>query len=176
MKTTHTYILETLRCRLRQMNEDDADFAFELNNDPEVIQYTGDGPFSSPDEARDFLKEYRSVYIRNGYGRWGVEDKATGQLIGWCGLKFHPEENVTDIGYRFLRSAWGKGFATETASAVMQYGFNDLGLNRIIAHARKENTASLRVLEKLGMKIIGESEDCGGEIFVFEKQHFSQGT
>lgn len=162
------YLFETERLRFRELNTGDAQFAFDLNSDPLVIQYTGDPPFENIEAAKTFLDNYTEVYRKNKYGRWGVELKETGELLGWCGLKFHPEENVTDVGYRFFRKHWGKGYATEAAAATIQFGFSEFHLHRIVAHARKENVASLRVLEKCGMKNIGEEQECGGEIFVFE--------
>ncbi len=162
------YLLETERLRFREMHPDDAEAMFNLNSDPEVVQYTGDGPFESVQATRDFLTAYLEVYRKFGYGRWITELKSTGEIIGWCGLKFLADENVTDVGYRFYKKYWGNGYASEGAIACIQYGFSDLKLDRIIAHARKENVASLRVLEKSGLKIIGEDKDCGGEIFVWE--------
>ncbi|HTF03793.1 MAG TPA: GNAT family N-acetyltransferase [Bacteroidia bacterium] len=162
------YLFETERLRFRELTGDDAQFGFDLNSDPEVIQYTGDPPFESVEAAREFMAAYTEVYRKNGYGRWGAELKSTGELIGWCGLKFHEEEKVTDVGYRLFKKHWGKGYASEAALQTIAYGFNHMRLNRIVAHARKENVASIRVLEKCGMKIIGEGTECGGEIFVFE--------
>jgi RimJ/RimL family protein N-acetyltransferase len=72
------------------------------------------------------------------------------------------------VGYRLFKKHWGKGYASEACKRTIEYGFNDMNLARIVAHARKENSASLRVLEKCGMKVIGEGKECGGEIFVLE--------
>ncbi len=162
------YVFETERLRFRESTPADAEAMYELNSDPEVIQYTGDLPFDSVEAVREFLDGYVSVYRKWKRGRWIAELKSTGVVIGWCGLKFHEEENVTDVGYRFHKRFWGNGYATEAAIAAIEYGFNVLNLDRIVAHARKENTASLRVLEKCGMRITGEEKECGGEIFVWE--------
>lgn len=162
------YFLETERLRFREMLPDDAEAMFNLNSDPEVVQYTGDGPFESVEATRDFLTKYQEVYQNFGYGRWITELKSTGEIIGWCGLKFHPDKKITDVGYRLYKKYWGNGYASEGAKASIEYGFSVLKLDSIVAHARKENVASLRVLEKSDMKIIGEDVDCGGEIFVFE--------
>ncbi len=162
------YILETERLRFREMFPEDAAAMFLLNSDPEVVQYTGDGPFESVEAARIFLMEYRPIYSTNGYARWIMELKSTGEILGWCGLKLHSDKNYTDVGYRLYKNQWGNGYATEGAKACIEYGFSVLKLKSIIAHARKENSASVRVLEKCGMKIIGEEIECGGEIFVFQ--------
>ena len=162
------FIFETERLRLREMYPGDAEAMFNLNSDPEVIQYTGDNRFPTVEAAKIFLSGYRKVYEKWKSGRLICELKTTGEIIGWAGLKFLEKENVTDVGYRFYKKFWGNGYATEAAKASIAYGFSVLKLERIIAHARKENIASLRVLEKCGMKIIGEDVECGGEIFVFE--------
>ncbi|MEO5642456.1 MAG: GNAT family N-acetyltransferase [Bacteroidia bacterium] len=161
------YLLETERLRFREMYAEDAQAMFQLNSDPEVVQYTGDGAFENVTAAKDFLIAYRDVYKTNGYARWIVELKSTGEILGWSGLKLHPDKS-TDVGYRFYKKHWGNGYATESAKACIDYGFSILKVERIVAHARKENLASLRVLEKCGMKIIGEEKECGGEIFVWE--------
>ena len=162
------YLLESEHLRFREMRPEDAQAMFDLNSDPEVIQYTGDEPFDSVEAARIFLESYQEVYKRIGYARWIIELKSTGEILGWCGLKFWPDKNVVDVGYRLYKKYWGNGYASEAAKASIDYGFEKLGLERIIAHARKENAASLRVLEKCGMKITGEDKECGGEIFVWE--------
>ena len=142
-------IAETERLILREMTPDDAQFAFELNSNPEVLLYTGDDPFDSVEQASEFLENY-SDYQRNGFGRWGVVLKETGKLIGWCGLKRDRETQEVDLGYRFFQESWNKGFATEASIACLEIGKNRFGLERIVARARKENPASYKVMEKLG--------------------------
>jgi RimJ/RimL family protein N-acetyltransferase len=90
----------------------------------------------------------------NNYGRWAVHTKAENEFIGWCGLKSRPERKEIDLGYRFIRSSWGKGFATEAAYASLRYGFDKLQLDRIIGRAMPQNLASIRVLEKCGMQFL----------------------
>ncbi|MEK7224059.1 MAG: GNAT family N-acetyltransferase, partial [Bacteroidota bacterium] len=90
------------------------------------------------------------------HGRWAVHSKPDKEFIGWCGLKARPARNEIDLGYRFIRAAWGRGYATEAAWACIQYGFEKLHLQRIIGRAMPDNKASLRVLEKCGMTYIGE--------------------
>lgn len=143
-------LIETPRLAMRRMVLDDAPHMFELNNDPEVIKYTGDPPFADLAATVAFVISYHP-YRATGMGRWTVLDKATGEYLGWCGLKYLPELDEVDLGYRFHRRHWGKGYATESAQACMQYGFETLGLQRIIGRAMKENLASIRVLEKVGM-------------------------
>lgn len=143
-------IFETERTFLRPfLLEDDADM-YELNVDPQVIQFTGDGPFSSQEEARAFIRDY-AHYHKYGYGRWAVIRKNDYEFLGWCGLKFHPKTEETDLGFRFKRKYWNQGYATETAKASVYIGFSAYGLSEIIGRAAEKNLASIRVLEKVGM-------------------------
>ena len=143
-------ISETNRLLLRELNPNDAAFAYNLNADTEVIKYTGDEPFASVDEAREFLTKY-DHYQKYGFGRWGVVLKETGELIGWCGLKYTEDLKEYDIGFRFLKIHWNQGYATEAAKLCLELGFNKFGMKEIVGRAMKENLASIRVLQKIGL-------------------------
>ncbi|MBK9320109.1 MAG: GNAT family N-acetyltransferase [Bacteroidetes bacterium] len=156
------YLFETTRCRMREMQPEDGSVFYELNLDPDVLKYTGDEPFKSVEEATTFLKNY-DVYRKYGMGRWVVERKEDGVILGWCGLKFLVDEQEVDIGYRFFRKYWGKGYASETACASIDYGFNTLKLARIIGRSAVANLASVRVLEKCGLKFEKFSDALGEE-------------
>ncbi|MCB0518702.1 MAG: GNAT family N-acetyltransferase [Lewinellaceae bacterium] len=149
------FVLETRRLWFRELSVADAEDFYRLNADVEVIRYTGDKPFLSIGEARIFLENY-DQYEKYGYGRWAVLLKGTGKFIGWCGFKFSPESQETDLGFRFFRKYWGHGYATEAAIACIDFGFNSLGLTTLVGKAMKENSASIRVLEKSGMRFIKE--------------------
>ena len=143
-------VIETFRLYLREFDLSDAKSMFDLNNDKEVIKYTGDDHFSSELEALDFIKNYDHYKI-HGFGRWAVILKKSNEFIGWSGLKLNEENNI-DIGFRFYKKYWGLGFASESAKAVLEYGFNVLKLECIVGRVAPENIASVRILEKLGMK------------------------
>jgi [ribosomal protein S5]-alanine N-acetyltransferase len=145
-----SFLLETDRLILRELNQDDALEMFLLNQDAEVLKYTGDLPFQDVDEARKFLANYRD-YSRNGMGRWGMLLRNTGELIGWCGLKKHEDGRV-DLGFRIMKNYWNRGFATEASLACLKYGFETLQLTCIIGRVLPDNKNSIRVLEKIGMK------------------------
>ena len=149
-KLNTSYLLETPRLQLREFAETDAEILFELNSDPKVLRYTGDEPFATKEAALKFILEY-DQYRKFGYGRWAVEIKGSHEMIGWCGLK-RQEDGETNLGFRLFKKHWGKGFATEAARACLDYGFYHLGLSCIIGRVLKENLASVRVLEKAGMK------------------------
>lgn len=154
-------IIQTSRLTLREFIPEDATHMYLLNSDAEVIGFTGDEPFKNVDEARLMIENYRQ-YEDYGYGRWTVSMNATEEYLGWCGLNHHEGKNETDLGFRFLRKHWGKGLATEAAMACVQYAFTTLGLTKIIGRAMKENTASIRILEKVGMSFEKEFEAHGG--------------
>ncbi len=143
-------IIETSRLFLREFDLSDARKMFELNSDKEVIKYTGDDHFSSVSEALDFIKNYDHYKI-HGFGRWAVILKENNKFIGWNGLKLN-EDNDIDIGFRFFRKYWGRGYATESAKAVLDYGLNVLKIDIIVGRVVPDNVASVRILEKLGMK------------------------
>jgi ribosomal-protein-alanine N-acetyltransferase len=153
------HIIETERLFLREFRTADAKHMFELNADPEVIRHTGDLPFVSLTEAKEFLENY-SDYQVNGFGRWAVILKESEEFLGWCGLKLN-EEQLVDIGFRFFRKNWNKGFATESAKATLAYGFNTLNIDAIIGRASSENKYSIRVLEKLNMNF-WKLDTCNG--------------
>lgn len=148
-------ILQTPRLILRELNINDAQNFYELNANPNVIKFTGDSSFQSISEAEEFLKNYDD-YKRNSYGRWAVMKKDSNKFLGWCGLKFDGKE--TDIGFRFFEHSWNKGYATESAKACLEYGFNKLNLTEIVGRAMKDNLGSHKVLEKTGLKPYYELE------------------
>lgn len=168
--STMKIILETDRLLLREFNISDAENFYELNLNLNVIKYTGNSSFKNIDEAKEFLKNY-SDYQRNGYGRWAVVDKSTNQFYGWCGLKYDEKLGETDIGFRFFEHFWNKGLATESAKACIDYGFNELNLKMIVGRAMKENMASIKVLEKIGLQYDREFDFEGkdGVIYKIEK-------
>ncbi len=152
-------IFESDRFYFRDFQIKDAEALFNLNADSDVIKYTGDPPFESIDKARKFIQEY-DHYKNFGFGRWAVIRKQDDSFIGWCGLK-HNEEDEIDLGFRFFKSEWGKGYATESAKACVLYAKEVLKMDQIIARAAIKNGASIRVLEKLGFEF-QEKRACHG--------------
>ena len=147
---------ETARLRHRSLNADDAERFYALNSDPEVMRHTCEEPPSSVAATREAIANYPD-FDTYGFGRWGCVLKGQeDSIIGFCGLKFLPELDEVDVGYRFFPQFWGQGIATEACAASVQFGFEVLGLGRIIGLVRPENIASIRVLEKVGMLNEGE--------------------
>ncbi len=144
--------IETERLILRPFVESDYQAVYDFASDDEVQKYTGQKSITSVEEAKAIIKNsFYKDYATYGYGRWAVIYKPDNRLIGFNGLKFMPEVNDTDIGYRYLKEYWGKGIATEAAKPMIKYGFEHLNLEKIIGIAMHENVASCKVLEKLGL-------------------------
>jgi RimJ/RimL family protein N-acetyltransferase len=160
-------IAETTRLEFRQFSAEDAPGLFQLNNDPEVNRYTGDVSFNDEGEALEFLLGYGHCAL-HGYGRWSVYLKGTGEYVGFCGLKYSLEKGEVDLGFRILRRYWNQGLATEAAAEALRMGFELYGLERIVGRAMKDNRASHRVLEKLGMVRAGEFEESGQIWYQYE--------
>lgn len=148
-------VIETERLLLRKFTDADTGLIYELNRIEDVTRYTGD-PIRDVAHAQEVLdKVILPQYTLYNHGRWAVHTKPDHTFIGWCGLKARPERDFEiDLGYRFIPSSWGNGYATEAAFACLQYGFKQLGLKRIVGRAVPQNTASLKVLEKIGMQYV----------------------
>jgi ribosomal-protein-alanine N-acetyltransferase len=127
----------------------------QLSGHPDVMRFTGEPPVPSLGAAREAIANYRD-FDDVGYGRWACNLKETQAVIGFCGLKYLTDLDEVDVGYRFLPEFWGRGLATEACAASLEFGFTHLRLNQIIGLVLPGNTASTRVLEKVGMQADGE--------------------
>ena len=166
--TNMNVIIETERLLLRTFTEDDTILIYELNLDPDVTRYTHD-PVRDLAHASEILEQViLPQYALYNHGRWAVHIKHSMDFIGWCGLKYRPELNEIDLGYRLKKEAWGKGFATESAWASIRYGFEKLRLKLITGRAEIENVASWKVLEKCGMAYVGIQEVDGYPVKTYE--------
>lgn len=153
--------LETERLILREIVLTDAEAMFKLDSNPNVHAYLGNNPIKSIDEAIAYIENLQNQYIQNGTGRFAVVLKKTNEFIGWAGIKFltEPENNhvnVYEIGYRLQEEYWGKGYGSEAAKAWLDYGFSAMKIEKMYASVNKENKASKRILEKIGMQITSE--------------------
>jgi len=153
-----TAVLETPRLVLRAFTLDDVDAMYQLMTVPEVIRYVGNTPAQSKQDTLDYLLQHPlRDYQVYGYGRFACVWKATGQVIGFSGIKYLEEIQETELGYRFLPEYWGKGLATEAGHAVMRFA-QDLGLNRLVAVIHPDNQGSKQVAIKLGFSLEGKTE------------------
>src|SRR5215475_1952059 len=146
----------TPRLLLRRWREDDLEPLAAMNADPEVMRYIGDGSVRDRQQTATGLAQVEREWDERGYGLFAVEVRETGRLAGWVGLAapaFLPEVlPAVEIGWRLGREYWGNGIATEAARVVLRFGFDDVGLDRIISIRHVDNRASGRVMEKLGLR------------------------
>lgn len=142
--------MQTTRFILREFQPEDAIHLFQMNEDWNCIKYTGDVAFKNQEAAENFIKNY-DHYQKYGFGRWTVLDKVSGEFLGWCGLKYDEELHEYDLGFRFLKKHWGKGFATEASVFCLKLGFEKFNIPEIVGRVMPENLVSIKVLEKLGM-------------------------
>jgi len=156
-------VLETERLILRKLSTDDAEFVLELLNEPSFLRYIGDRGVRNLEEAKQYiLNRLVTSYERNGFGLYLVELKESSIPIGISGLVKRDTLPDPDIGFAYLPAYWSKGYAVESASAVMNYAREVLGLTRIVAITSLDNEASAKLLGKIGLRferLIKLSED-----------------
>lgn len=147
-------VLETERLNLRRLNAGDAAFILELLNDPSFLRYIGDkGVRTIEDASRYILEGPVDSYARHGFGLWLVELKDSAATpTGICGLVKRDALPHADIGYAFLPHFRSRGYAYESAAAVISYASGALGLRRVLAITNPDNVGSIKVLEKIGLK------------------------
>lgn len=149
--------IETAHLILRELVTEDTGDLYRLDSDPKVHKYLGNKPISCLSKARFYIDYIQMQYKKYGIGRWAAIEKSSGDFIGWTGLKFNFEEPINghkdyyDIGYRFMPSYWGKGYATESSIACRDYFFKHIPNTKLCGIAELENGASCRVLEKIGL-------------------------
>jgi len=162
-------IIETERMILRRFSIDDAEDFLDLNSDPEVVRYAEKTVMKSLDEATQALLGLPlKDYDKYGYGRLAIILKPEMELVGFCGIKFLPELGLNELGYRLKKKYWGRGLATEAASATLEYARNTLGLDYVIALIVDGNIGSVRVVEKLGMSQNGTEQYLGLNVMKYE--------
>ena len=164
---------ETDRIILRELSLEDAPLMFKMDSDPEVHKYLGNKPFQHISESEDNIRFIRDQYVENGIGRWAVVDKESKEFVGWGGLKFittaiNDRNHFYEVGYRFLKEHWGKGYATESAKASLKYAFEEMNLEIVYAMAHGENAGSRHALQKSGLKITGHFDHEGIKCDWFE--------
>lgn len=152
---------ETERLLLRDLEESDLHGMFELDADSEVHTYLGKKPVTSIEEAKQNITFIRNQYQENGIGRWAVVEKGTGEFLGWSGFKLITEpingrKMYYDLGYRFIKKAWGQGYATEAALGCLRHAFGQLKQSNIYGMADVEHGASNKILQKIGMMKMNE--------------------
>jgi ribosomal-protein-alanine N-acetyltransferase len=163
-----TPVLPTARLRLRPFTDDDADALFALHSDAHVLRYWDAPPWTDPGRAGQFLARCRQIADEGSGARLAIERGDDATFLGWCTLnRWNPDHRSASLGYCLAEAAWGHGYATEAAGALLGWAFDTLDLNRVQAETDTRNLASARVLEKLGFVREGTlREDCvvNGEV------------
>ncbi len=145
-------VLETERLALRRLTIDDAAFMLGLLNEPSFLQNIGDKGVRTEADAREHIRTGPvASYDAHGFGLYLVSLRDTGEPIGTCGLLKRDALDDVDVGFALRPEFWSQGYAFESASAVIAYARNTLGLSRIAAIVSPDNTASIGLLERLGL-------------------------
>lgn len=146
--------IDTGRLILRYFTLEDCDAFFRLGSDPEIIRYAQSTPLESLAAAREAMHRLPlHDYATYGYGRFACVWKATGAVVGFSGVKFVPEIDDNELGYRFFPEYWGLGLATEAGQASIAFARDALRLKRLVGLVHPDNLASARVLRKLGFEL-----------------------
>jgi RimJ/RimL family protein N-acetyltransferase len=157
--------LETDRMILRELSSNDVQHIFELDSDPDVMKFLTNGTPSTLEEVRTNLKKTEELFEKhNGkFGFWAAYDRRSNEFMGW--FHFRPAKSDPDnlkrieLGYRFFKRFWGKGYATEGSIALLKKGFSELGVEEVFAITMQRNLGSRRVMEKIGLTFVREFFD-----------------
>ena len=166
-------IARTARLHLRELVHDDAAFILELLNDPAWLRFIGDRHVHSLDDARGYIDKIRNgSYAKHGFGLWAVEEQATGETAGMCGLLRRDTPEHPDLGFAFLERHRGKGYAREAAAAALEIARNEFGFTKLLAVTNTDNVASQKALESVGFRYERRIDwpESGEELSLFAKE------
>ena len=159
-------VIETERLRLREVNDGDASFIIELLNEPSFLQYIGDrGVRDTEDALRYIANGPADSYAKHGFGLWLVELRESNEPAGLCGLLKRDALPHPDIGFAFVPRHWSKGYALESARAVLAHAASALRIKRVLAITNQDNESSIKLLTKMGftfdklIRLPGETVD-----------------
>ncbi|MDN3652510.1 GNAT family N-acetyltransferase [Thalassotalea ponticola] len=164
-----TILIDTERLQMRHFHADDTAAVYAFSSDPDVTRYTGDaGMVTSLADARGIIDDiWLREYQQYGYGRYALVHKADDKVIGFCGFKYDPQQQLTDLGYRILPAYWQQGLASEAVAAVLNYGRDQLKLTTVVADAAIDNTGSNKVLLNHGFQWVKRHT-----LYGFEMNHY----
>lgn len=168
-------MIATERLILRRPAKEDFERFFEINHDPKTNMYNPNGPMSR-EKAESTFARMLDHWEKYDFGGWAIVEKDNPEnIIGFGGLsyKLYGEEEKLNLGYRFAPEAWGKGYATEFSKKTIAFGFDEINKEEIFGVVRPDNIASVKVLEKSGMSLIGKLDDVPGQpeslIYIIQK-------
>lgn len=169
-------MIDTPRLLLREFSEADFPALYAIVSNPETMRFS-DG-VESEATARVRLTAFCQSYADRGFGKWAVEERESGDIVGYCGFGVEEFDGCVEpeLGFRFLPAFWGVGFATEAALGCSRYAFSLLKFPRYFGFANPANVASVRVLEKIGMSRLGDRKFHGYPVVVYQKNESNQSS
>lgn len=165
---TARMVVETTRLWLREFTMNDLEPLTDIYEDAGTSQWLGDGTPRDTEATKRELERFLKLYQTRGFGPWAVVEKATGELMGHCGLQDLEGTDTIALTYALGFQWRGKGFATEAARAVINYAFEELKMTTIVAVAQISNVESVEVMKKLGMRLRGEETHYGKKVLVYD--------
>lgn len=159
---TRTHLFETERLTVRQFVAADLDAFAALCADPDVMHFMGDGSTLTREEVAHWIDICEEKYAVRGYGTSAVFEKSSDAFIGFCGVVRAPDRDFDEIVYAYQRESWGKGYATETARAMLDYVLQRSTLDVLYATIDSANVNSIKIVEKLGFRFEREEVEEGG--------------
>lgn len=159
-------VLQTERLILRMFREEDFEAYAKLTSDPEVMRFLGGKALDRYETWRHMAFLIGHWHLR-GYGQWAVEEKSSGNFIGRIGFQNPAEWPGFELGWTLAREYWGRGYATEGARCALKYGFEELDRSHVISLIDPENKSSVRVAERLGEKVEGQTQLLGHQVLIY---------
>jgi RimJ/RimL family protein N-acetyltransferase len=165
--------IQTPRLKLRKFVTEDAESLYRIFSDPAVIRFIGTGEPATRQETHLALESIIRHWQLHGFGRWAITDLETGKLVGCGGLR--SLFGTPELVYLFAQGSWGRGLATEVATAILTYGFRQKHFPRVVAITKPGNLASIRVMQKLGMDFEKEAQYYGFDVvqYAIERDRFN---
>lgn len=167
----HSAVLETKRLILKKPELSDLDNLTALRTDPDVMKYIGTGTIQTKEQVQEFITNAAPYYEKHGLAFYSVFEKATSEFVGQAGLlhlSFNVNQPEIELAYRLHKKYWTKGYASELAKALIDWGFKHLSVDRLVAVVHPENEKSRRVLEKSGMHYVGKINYQNNELPKYE--------
>jgi ribosomal-protein-alanine N-acetyltransferase len=160
-------VIETERLLLRMFRAEDLDAVYHLFSDADVQKYLSVENKRTREQLKVTLKNLVNRWDERGFGVWCVTEKKSAEVIGYCGFQYFENKPEVEIMFAFLKGFWGKGFATEAANASLRFWFEELTLEKMFAATSPGNTASRRVLDKIGMRFVEPSNHYRMELVTY---------
>lgn len=154
----------TPRLRCRRWADADLPQVFAVYSDPQAMRFVGDGQPLTPEQAREWMDVTARNYATRGYGMFALEDRASGAVVGFCGIVHPGGQPEPEVKYAFLQQAWGRGLATEAVAALLAHAHRAFGLERVIATVAEGNAGSQRVMDKVGARLVQRRDRPDGHV------------